>query len=347
MTTEYTSADQRTLQEQLSNHGGKAVSLLDALVPVRAWMQDKQLHSWAMGLLVVLTVVPCSALILAGHNWRVGAWIFATYFAVAWLLLLWVIVRPKNISWGPVALVVGVGYLASLPIRSIEDLLNSKGDTGNPFITTFTIGIPEELSKLVPVIAVAVVALLLLHAKAETWLKRETWLKLQPRDYLFLGAISGSIFGAAEAYLYLTAGLIPQLGAAILQGSLPGVMNVVLSDGTWRFLTDPISHALWAGIAGYFIGLAIQQYRRGMVKQAAIALGCTGFVMAAILHGINDWDTVTGHFGWILLTLASVLLFLGYARAGTSAEAVSAATEAITSKDFDGPHLRGDAVGWP
>ena len=86
--------------------------------------------------------------------------------------------------------------------------------------------------------------------------------------------------------------------------------------GVWRFLTDPISHALWAGIAGYFIGLAIQQYRRGMVKQAAIALGCTGFVMAATLHGINDWDAVTGHFGWILLTLASVLLFLGYARAG-------------------------------
>ena len=114
-------------------------------------------------------------------------------------------------------------------------------------------------------------------------------------------------------------------------------MNVVLSDATWRFLTDPISHALWVGIAGYFIGLAIQQYRRGMVKQAAIALGCTGFVMASILHGINDWDVVTGHFGWILITLASVLMFLGYARAGTSAEAVSAATEAITSKDFDGP----------
>ena len=189
--TDYTAADQRALQEQFNSHGRKAASLLDALVPVRAWMHDKQLHSWAVGLLVVLTVVPCSALILAEHNWREGAWIFATYFAVAWLLLLWVIVRPKNISWGPVALVVGVGYLASLPIRSIEDLLNSKGDTGNPFITTFTIGIPEELSKLVPVIAVAVVALLLLHAKKETWLKRETWLKLQPRDYLFLGAISG------------------------------------------------------------------------------------------------------------------------------------------------------------
>ena len=317
--TDYTAADQRALQEQFNSHGRKAASLLDALVPVRAWMQDKQLHSWAVGLLVVLTVVPCSALILAEHNLREGAWIFATYFAVAWLLLLWVIVRPKNISWGPVALIAGVGYLASLPVQSIEGLLNSNGDTGNPFITTLTIGIPEELSKLVPVIAVAVVALFLLHAKKETWLKRETWLKLQPRDYLFLGAVSGSIFGAAEAYNYFTA------------NEANGLV------GVWRFLTDPISHALWAGIAGYFIGLAIQQYRRGMVKQAAIALGCTGFVMAAILHGINDWDVVTGHFGWILITLASVLLFLGYARAGTSAEAVSTATEAITSKDFDGP----------
>ncbi len=105
----------------------------------------------------------------------------------------------------------------------------------------------------------------------------------------------------------------------------------------WTGPTAPVLAALVRILAGYFIGLAIQQYRRGMVKRVAIALGCTGFVMAAILHGINDWDTVTGHFGWILLTLASVLLFLGYARAGTSAEAVSAATEAITSKDFDGP----------
>ena len=27
-------------------------------------------------------------------------------------------------------------------------------------------------------------------------------------------------------------------------------------DFVWRFLTNPITHACWAGLTGYFIGLA-------------------------------------------------------------------------------------------
>ena len=67
-------------------HRGK--DLFNALVPVKAWVQDKQLRSPVVGLLVILTVIPCSASRLASHNWRAGAWVFAEYFAVAWLLLL-------------------------------------------------------------------------------------------------------------------------------------------------------------------------------------------------------------------------------------------------------------------
>ena len=37
-------------------HQGKG--LFNALVPVRAWMQDKQLRSWQTVLLVILVVVP-------------------------------------------------------------------------------------------------------------------------------------------------------------------------------------------------------------------------------------------------------------------------------------------------
>ena len=57
--------------------------------------------------------------------------------------------------------------------------------------------------------------------------------------------------------------------------------------------TDPVVHALWAGIAGYFVGLAVQGYKRGGTKQAAIALGCVGLGIAAVLHGLNDWTLST------------------------------------------------------
>jgi len=42
-----------------------------------------------------------------------------------------------------------------------------------------------------------------------------------------------------------------------------------------------------------------------------------GLVVAAILHGFNDWSQVNGHFAWILVTLVSGILFLGYAKVGS------------------------------
>jgi hypothetical protein len=38
--------------------------------------------------------------------------------------------------------------------------------------------------------------------------------------------------------------------------------------------------------------------------------------MAAILHGLNDWSRVNGHPVWILVTILSGVLFLGYAKVG-------------------------------
>jgi hypothetical protein len=42
-----------------------------------------------------------------------------------------------------------------------------------------------------------------------------------------------------------------------------------------------------------------------------------GLVAAAILHGLNDWSRVNGHLLWILVTLVSGILFLGYAKVGS------------------------------
>ena len=67
---------------------------------------------------------------------------------------------------------------------------------------------------------------------------------------------------------------------------------------------------MWAGITGYFIGLAITgPYRK-------YSIGLVGIGIAAILHGLNDWSPINSHLAWVLVTLISVLLFLGYARAG-------------------------------
>jgi hypothetical protein len=39
-----------------------------------------------------------------------------------------------------------------------------------------------------------------------------------------------------------------------------------------------------------------------------------------VLHGLNDWTAVSGHWAWIAVTAVSGILFLGYAKAGSGHE---------------------------
>ena len=188
------------------------------------------------------------------------------------------------------AAVAVIGIVTQAPTAIfLETQLHSS--TGS-LLDVFTIGIPEELAKAIPIVAVA-------------WIWRQYWQTQTPRDYLFLGAVSGLVFGAAEAVHYFT----NVLGS--LSGNVTGpALQALTLEFVWRFLTDPIDHAMWAGITGYFIGLAITGPNR------KYSIGLVGIGIAAILHGLNDWNPINSHLAWVLVTLISVLLFLGYARAG-------------------------------
>ena len=89
------------------------------LVPVRHWARDPALRSWPVLLLVALVCVPPIALVMLNDptaaKIRDIAWIFAVYFAVAWLLLLGVIVRPQHVSRAMLAAVAVVGVVTQAP----------------------------------------------------------------------------------------------------------------------------------------------------------------------------------------------------------------------------------------
>ena len=291
------------LTDHLNTEARHGRDLFNALVPVRAWMQDKQLRSWTTVLLLVLVAVPAYA--LSQTSLAPMAWIFAVYFAVAWLLLLYVIVRPEHIGWESFTLVAGLALIAGWPIIG---LLERAPDINNPFAAIFTVGLPEELTKLVPVLVIAVLAI-----RGVQWVQ-----ELQPRDYLFLGVISGLVFGAVEADTYLAQGR--QISADAQLTALSYID---------RFLTDSGAHALWAGIGAYFVGLAIQEYKKGMQPKVAVGLGCVGLALAATLHGLNDWGDNSNYSLFVILViLASALLFLGYAGVGAQPDALQAAVQA-------------------
>jgi RsiW-degrading membrane proteinase PrsW (M82 family) len=181
-------------------------------------------------------------------------------------------------------------------------------------LSVATVGVPEELVKAVPVLAVA----LLFRRRV-----------LMPRDYLFLGAVSGLAFGASEVVHYFTTNSVADFYQTV-QSALPSIKHLIATGHSapgsvfavligpvwffivtfvWRFLTDPVTHACWAGVTGYFIGLAATRRHSWLVAWIGLAI-------AAVLHGLNDWSRVNGHPAWILIVIASGLLFLGYARVG-------------------------------
>lgn len=181
------------------------------------------------------------------------------------------------------------GSEVALLLADLVGVAPHLADHGNLLADIALIGLPEELLKALPVVVAALV------------LRRRG---VAPRDLLFLAAVSGLAFGAVEAVDY-----------AVLLNDYSGVGTALVL----RFATDPIQHALWAGIAGYFLGLATHRRAAG----PALALAGIGLGVPILLHGVNDWAPVTGTVLWVGVQTISALLFLGYARIGIVAPAVS------------------------
>jgi len=289
------------------------------LFPLGDWVRHHALRSPPVILFLLLICVPSIALVVLGSPTRttfdVAAWLFAAYYAIAWLLLLGVIIRPDHVTRPMLLVLVAVALVTEVPLAlTLEQALHSSNAALGTSIVT--IGIPEELAKAIPILVIA-----LIYRRSHG---------LLPRDYLFLGAVSGLVFGASEVVRYFTVNgvvqfyltvrsAIPSIEQLINTGqsaptavfaALLGPVLLFVISFVWRFLTDPITHACWSGLTGYFIGLAATS-RYHWYQVAWI-----GLAIAAILHGLNDWGQVSGHPVWILVVIVSGILFLGYARVG-------------------------------
>jgi RsiW-degrading membrane proteinase PrsW (M82 family) len=228
-----------------------------------------------------------------------------------------VIIRPEHVTRPMLVVLTVIALVTQVPLAvTLETALH--GSTANLVPSIFTVGIPEELAKAIPVLGVALIY----------WRRRRD---LVPRDYLFLGAVSGLVFGASEVVHYFTVNGVNAFYATV-RSDIPSIRQLIhtghsasssvfavlifpvlyfVLEFVWRFLTDPISHACWSGLTGYFIGLAAT----GRYKWYQVAW--IGVAIAAVLHGLNDWSRVNGHPLWIVVTLVSGILFLGYAKVGS------------------------------
>ena len=87
-------------------------------------------------------------------------------------------------------------------------------------------------------------------------------------------------------------------------------------DFAFRVFVDGFEHAVWAGVAAFFIGIGINYPRR---RWPLILFGIS---MVAVLHGLNDWSVSTFNSYWpgISIQAVSLLLFIGYTMSASSIE---------------------------
>ena len=167
------------------------------------------------------------------------------------------------------------------------------------FLAALAVGYNEEITKALPIL---LAALVLLKFRAT---------KLDVRMWMFLGTISGLTFGILEERLYTEMAIAQVANASVVSQADAGVL-----DFAFRVFVDGFEHAVWAGVAAFFIGIAINYPRR---RWQLILLGIS---MVAVLHGLNDWSVSTFNSYWpgILIQAISLLLFIGYTMSASSIE---------------------------
>jgi RsiW-degrading membrane proteinase PrsW (M82 family) len=257
--------------------------LLATLVPLRTWWEDGAWRRGRLGLFTLFAIAPFALLQSTAEDDDItrAAWGFALYFGLLWLLAMHAVIRPESQRRWLLARVVVFTAVAGVALAvAIERWVSP--DNGGLLAMIFTVGLPEETVKALPV---------LLFVFLSKW----AW---TTRTYLFVGVLSGLTFGVVEAVIY-----------SALYDSLSDVTGESTTTvSIWRLLSGGMFHACLTGITAYFIGLA-HWYRK-----AALALMAIGLALTSVLHGL--YNASSGNWLGTLVAAFIVFVFLGYVRSG-------------------------------
>ncbi|HVT69341.1 MAG TPA: PrsW family glutamic-type intramembrane protease [Trebonia sp.] len=298
--------------------GDEMATALRILFPIQSWLHDS---GWRQGLrllVIAYALLPLVflALLSSSSDLSTPGWAYSLYIAPLWGAGFWMLIRPGRI--GKREMQIGAGIIVwtlawmKLITVHINDALHLSGSIG--FFPAIAVGFNEEITKALPVL---LAGYLLLRYRS---------VKLDVRMSMFLGTVAGLTFGVAEQAFYTSNDII---GINQAQ-SANAAVNAALAFAE-RIFVDGFQHAVWAGIAGFFIGMAINYRRR------RFGLTALGIAVPAILHALNDFLAGSSIWLVILVQAASLLLFLGYT--------MSAA--AIEQRVRETPLFRGDSMLLP
>ncbi|MCG8366085.1 MAG: PrsW family glutamic-type intramembrane protease [Pseudanabaenales cyanobacterium] len=221
------------------------------------------------------------------------AWILGIYYAFIWGIVLRQLIKPVQFSWSDTlkctAFTVFVGiplllFFQHVPLfRLLYVASDQSGLILNMLGFVLGVGVLEEVCK-----GLSVYLFLLRPGKLS-----------DPLTAAFYGAMSGLGFAIAEGAEYSV-----RYSFGLVSGELNFGEFVLVN--TLRFISLPLFHAIWAGIVGYFLGLAAINPSR---EKSIIFIGVA---IAAILHGL--YNTFSSNLLGLAILVFSILLFVAYLR---------------------------------
>jgi RsiW-degrading membrane proteinase PrsW (M82 family) len=306
-----------------SANGEDLANALRILFPIQSWLHNS---GWRQGLrlgVIAYALLPLIFLTVLSSSNDLAApgWAYSLYVAPLWLIGFWLLIRPPDRpDRQEVLIAVGIVVWTLIWINvvtvTINDALPTKNGIG--LLSAIVIGINEETTKALPVLLAGLILL------------RWRGVKLDVRTWMLLGTVAGLTFGIAEQAFYTSADIFTLIHAQMITGqplTNHDAVSLLLAFAE-RVFVDGFQHAVWAGISGFFMGLAVN-YRRRRIQLILIGIGTP-----ALLHALNDWLAGTSPWIWIAIQAVSLLLFLGYTMTAA----------AIEQKVRETPIFRGESI---
>ncbi|WP_301230484.1 PrsW family glutamic-type intramembrane protease [Phocaeicola sartorii] len=279
-------------------HGGDLVSQLrkigsELIIPKstfinKHWLSDKRLLMLALiGLFPsILMFLPIGGFLLF--------YLIALYFSTIWGVFFYYFFKTSQVS---VKTTISVFFLTQILVFMLWDVLGlvSLNPMYHLVNTVFPInmlgyvlgvGLTEELGKLLPLIFICK------RAKEP----------LVPQTLVYYGLMSGIAFGVYEGVQY------QMTLNAQLEYSASFFMNIA------RLTSLPFLHAIWCGIAGYFISFA------HLYPKYRVSLYFLAIAVPAILHGLYDTfcSSSIGMFIAVPIMVGGVILLMTYLKQGVN-----------------------------
>jgi RsiW-degrading membrane proteinase PrsW (M82 family) len=252
------------------------------------WLKDKRLLMLALlglapAFLIRFTFVPFLTF-----------YTIALYFSVIWGLFFYYFFKTHQVRTRTTIMLF---FLLQALVFVLWDILRLPSWPGLNILYSFTehsswlvrltgyilaVGFCEEVVKALPLI-------FLVHRAKEPYI---------PQSLVFYGLMSGIAFGVFEGVQY------QMTINAKLDYSSAFFMNIA------RLTSLPFLHAVWSGIAGYFIAFS------NLYPKYRLSLYFLAIFIPACIHGL--YDTLGWSIPGLFLTFLSVILLMNYLKQGVN-----------------------------